>query len=301
MEPIYEELDSEKFTKFKLGVYNLAPFTYDENVMITVDPLCLATLLFISKKTQTKLPRLGPQQNGTSKLDGMNCIVALSHEAAPDKQLPLLIEDDINRKTKKVKRKVRTTAVINKFIEANVTNPIEQMYNKLVDTRLFDFYVAALVSTGNVNLIMRLYSLAGLEATQKTIFDKLMFPSICNNLVSRNGFNLRNKHIAQSFARNNFSSLVKPKWFDSSVIEEYARCNKEGHATIKKFELLCKENSGGPILKGKKATIVDFKIASLVYCIFTLAEFVPDFQKVSLECPTLKMHCDSIMKDMITN
>ncbi len=289
------ESHKSEINKFKLGVYNLFPFTFDESVLVSVDPLCLAALLILTSKTDSRLPQLRPLVSGAEKLNADRCVIAISYSASPDGQLPILIEDEINRNERKVKRKFRSTNVVNNLISSNVSDQKMLMYIKLVDTVLFDFYTSRLLLAKNEKLIMRLYSLAGLEEKQKMLFDKLMYPAVVSHLVKRFRFNIRNPYIASSFIGNSLQSWIKPKYYLSTVSEEYDRCLCEGMETLRLFE----EGYNGKqnfYFDTDKPSVFDYKLAATIYCISSLSDFIPDFSKVVAEFPLLLAHCNLVMQ-----
>ncbi|KAF6006215.1 hypothetical protein HII13_005337 [Brettanomyces bruxellensis] len=282
--------------KFKLGVYNLFPFTFDENVLVSVDPLCLSALLILTCKTGSRLPQLRPLISASEKMKADRCIVAMSYSASPDGQLPILVEDEVNKSEQKVKRKFRSTMMINKFIIANISDPTIIMCIKLVDTRLFDFYTSCLLASKNEKLIMRLYSLAGLEEKQKVLFDKLVYPAVIAHLASRFQFNIRNPYIASTFMRNSIESWIKPKYYTCAVKEEYEKCLWEGFHTLRMFEEMYKDRNQKFYFDVDKPSIFDYKLAATIYCISSLSDFIPDFSRVIGKCPLLLAHCNLVMQ-----
>ncbi|QPG73150.1 hypothetical protein FOA43_000456 [Brettanomyces nanus] len=294
-----------QYTKFKLGVYNVLPFNFDENILVTVDPLCFFALLLLASRSGCYLPKLGPDTNSAGYANTRNgSIVSLAFGASPDGELPILIEDEIDKITKTVKRKVRRTTVVNKFALASVTDTTELMYIKLVDTRLFDFYISRLTLTKDKSLIMRLYSLSGIEEKQQDISEKLVYPSVMAHLVSRFQFDLRNPSIASAFNTGFFwfPSWIRPKYYTQSINEEYQRCKDEGIEALLQFERVYNDAGQKGFFFGSetnKPSVFDYKLAAMVYCILDLAEFVDEFAQVKVKCPGLAFHCAAVMKTVM--
>ncbi|VEU21053.1 DEKNAAC101929 [Brettanomyces naardenensis] len=292
-----EDDEKNKFSKFKLGIYNVTPFSFDENILVTLDPLCLSTMLILAAKTHHSLHHLRSSRTDASTSSGV--VLVLSYSASPDGELPILIEDEVNRTTRKVKRKTRSTSVINNFELGNVKDPKELMYIKLVDTILFDFFIAALAASHDQKLIMRLYSLAGIEEKERGIFDKLMYPAVMAHLVKRFQFDVRNPTIALEYNGNTLISWIRPKYYTQALAEEFERCQNEGIETLLQFERLYAQSGNSFLSSNTKPCIFDYKLAAMVYCICDLEEVVEDFSGIKQKCPSLFNHCEMVMRTVM--
>ncbi|OWB58127.1 hypothetical protein B5S28_g4123 [[Candida] boidinii] len=111
--------------KFQLGVYSITQLNYNPNILITLDPICLYSMLWICIQRGLRLPLINDKNDSVysnnksnsanSNSNSNGCVALLSFNSSLDGELPILIEDEYNRSTKRIKRKVRSTTIIKEF------------------------------------------------------------------------------------------------------------------------------------------------------------------------------------------
>lgn len=115
---------------FTLAVFNIAKVN---GKYIPTDPFGLSYGLILSKKNNLKFPTPSAHTNKSRKA---HSIMKLSYSASPDKTLPLMIEDDLETKT----RDLRVLAQLETEVNARL-GPEDQFINQLIDTELFDLWL----------------------------------------------------------------------------------------------------------------------------------------------------------------
>ncbi|KAG7834083.1 hypothetical protein KL943_003379 [Ogataea angusta] len=252
----------ESHNTFNLGVYNVVPLSFDNNVAASLDPVCFYCMLLLAYKQGYKLPQL--DNNGSG-----NCISVLTYHSAVDGQLPILVEDEDDRKERKLRRKIRSAATIEKFNLSTVSNPKELMYIQLVDTRLYDYFTARVLQ---------------ISATSIYSQSSTPFNSALGHLVRRNNFYLRNPAISAQYT----DSVHLPLKYTAKAIQnEHDRCNREGKQLLEWLETVLEDE-----LFFDKPGVLDFKLAAYIYALMNIED-------VELEYPKLKAHCRRIIAGVI--
>ncbi|KAG7905645.1 hypothetical protein KL907_002792 [Ogataea polymorpha] len=252
----------ESRNTFNLGVYNVVPLSFDNNVAASLDPVCFYCMLLLAYKQGYKLPHLDDEGSG-------NCISVLSYHSAVDGQLPILVEDEDDRKERKLRRKIRSAATIEKFNLSTVSNPKELMYIQLVDTRLYDYFMAKVLR---------------ISATSIYSQSNTPFNSALGHLVRRNGFSLRNPAISAQYTDSVHLPL---KYTTQAIQKEHDRCDREGKQLLEWLEGLLEDE-----LFFDKPGVLDFKLAAYIYALMNIED-------VELEYPKLKAHCRRIIAGVI--
>ncbi|KAG7880931.1 hypothetical protein KL905_002202 [Ogataea polymorpha] len=252
----------ESRNTFNLGVYNVVPLSFDNNVAASLDPVCFYCMLLLAYKQGYKLPHLDDEGSG-------NCISVLSYHSAVDGQLPILVEDEDDRKERKLRRKIRSAATIEKFNLSTVSNPKELMYIQLVDTRLYDYFMAKVLR---------------ISATSIYSQSNTPFNSALGHLVRRNGFSLRNPAISAQYTDSVHLPL---KYTTQAIQNEHDRCDREGKQLLEWLEGLLEDE-----LFFDKPGVLDFKLAAYIYALMNIED-------VELEYPKLKAHCRRIIAGVI--
>ncbi|KAH3662529.1 hypothetical protein OGAPHI_005781 [Ogataea philodendri] len=247
---------------FNLGVYNVVSLSFDNRVAASLDPVCFYCMILLAYKNGYKLPLLDGESAG-------NCVSVLSFHSSTDGHLPVLIEDEDDKKARRLMRKVRSAATIEKFNLSAVTNPKELMYIQLVDTRLYDYFTLRVLQTSAISV----YCPAG------ELFSRSM-----ECFVTRNNFHLRNPAIA-AHATSTFQ--VSLKHSVQAAQQESDRCASEGKQLLAWLEDLLEDE-----VFFEKPGVLDFKLAAYVYALMNIED-------VELGYPKLKAHCRRIIAGAI--
>ncbi|ODV86483.1 hypothetical protein CANARDRAFT_22373 [[Candida] arabinofermentans NRRL YB-2248] len=288
---------SSEFSKFNLGVYNITPLSYDANVAASLDPVCFYAMLLLASKTKSKLPLLSGSDLSTEQ--SLGSVSLLSYHSSIEGELPILVEDEQNKKLKKITRKIRSTATIDKFSLSSVENPKEIMFTKLLDTRVYDFFMSCVFESFPDDLKLRLYSLNKNDSSPSvdeslTVFDRLTLPSILAYATRRYNFNVRNPSIAYKYLQ---LVPVRPHYLAEAIKSEIARCSEEGLETLRSFASYL-DAAKTPYFFGNEPSVFDFKLAAMIHCIVNI-EKCDAFTYVSSNAPSLVEHSERVIRLVI--
>ncbi|GME70155.1 unnamed protein product [Ambrosiozyma monospora] len=282
--------------KVNLGVYSLSPLSFNESVLVSLDPVSLADMLILANKTHSNLPLAKPSTEEDLK-DNPISISILSHYSSPEGDLPMLIEDEQNNQEKKIKRKVRSCTVIEEFNLANVTDIKEMMFIKAINNKLYDFFFASIFQ--NAEIIRKVYTMhSPLEnIPDSSLLDKLTLQSTLSQLSARNQFSLRYPTIS-AHCSGTVTSYLKPGYFKQSLEEEIGNAYIDGFAELSYLTKYYSElgtkffftdaKTGGP-------SLFDLKLASFVYCILELSGDCEAFAQVKPEAVKLGGYVEDVL------
>lgn len=275
-----DQFVSEKASAtFSLGVYNVHPYK-DSDSLITVDPLSLLALLSVLKREKGKLPRFLPMESSGSVFNAANkrfsSIVVLSANASTDNQLPLLVEDTRDTINKKILRKVYHTALINSLNSSHL-NDADKLLHDYLNKSLFDLYNLSIISLDDKTLL-NYYSLLRYNFVDKLQSFKplvtILAAGVRALLLKRNNFHLRNPNIV-TYLSATWSSSAAELAFHS----ECAKIKLNAKEVLKLIgETLDSQDYW--LESSQTPSIIDYQIASYIYCMHHFADKVPDFKSV---------------------
>ncbi|CUM63949.1 uncharacterized protein PRCAT00001537001 [Priceomyces carsonii] len=123
---------------FTIGVHNVIELNIgNQSILIPSDPVSFGHSLILCYKNNLRLPSTKQDQNSSA-----SSIMAMSFNASPDLQLPILIED------LKESRSIKTYPAIRKSIELNnIKNNTEHyLLNEMIDQQLYDLWILCLLT-----------------------------------------------------------------------------------------------------------------------------------------------------------
>lgn len=268
--------DSGSSGTYNLGVYSLSPHPEHSDVLLPSDPLCLLALLAVISRMETaaKFPSLEddisvqcPSKTGVHA--GVSTVSVLSFNAALDDQLPILVEDDIDKREKHITRKIQHTHVINALTCSKLSTSDHLIYS-LLNSQLFDYFVLHVLQQDD-STILKYYSLMEHNFPQTlqklTPLTATMASKVRAHLTKRNDFNLRNPNTHAYFA-----SIVAPKYSYEAYISESARIRRDA-----KDLLLELNESYSAALKDSDPSVIDLQVASYIYSLSYMAAEVDEY------------------------
>ncbi|KAK6460179.1 hypothetical protein DFJ63DRAFT_264196 [Scheffersomyces coipomensis] len=119
---------------FKLGVHQVIPYQgSDERIRyIPNDPISLGYALWLAHKNNLKLPTKDGKGQSSN-----NSIIQLSYHAAPDQQLPILIEDSNES------RNIISLTAVKKSDHTNIES---KLITDLIDSKFIDLWILCLLN-----------------------------------------------------------------------------------------------------------------------------------------------------------
>lgn len=275
---------------FNLGVYNLINI---DNSLIPIDPLCLLTLLSILKKENGHFPTVDDEVTTALNPCTKSTISILSYHAAVDDQLPILIEDHKNKRTKSIIRNIHHSKVINVLNTSKLTTT-DRLVFVSINEKLFDFYTLSILNLNDCE-ILKYYSLFNYTFTLNPILPvaKLMALKIRVHLLKRNEFHQRNPSIYSYFTNTiNTKSNKLAYEQDSIKILQNGKDILNDLNNVFEFQSFWDEDS-------ENANILDFQIASYVYCIDHMSKNISLFENILSEYPNLLTYSKGIISRFV--
>lgn len=202
---------------FILGVFNVCEY---KGHTVPTDPISLGYTLILANKNGLGLP--------TPNAKGGHCIMKLAYNASPNKQLPILIEDESTRI-------IRCYDELAKLINKSLTTQQDKFIMGLVDTTIFDLWVLCLLVEK-----IELADIFGLRLSQITKYDLL------NDIKAWNGFSVRYPKYPESL----YHSKLEDFQLLLGLLKE---CNRTIQLKINAFiihiQLFLKDTKLYPIVK----------------------------------------------------
>ncbi|KAH3677137.1 hypothetical protein WICMUC_001892 [Wickerhamomyces mucosus] len=200
---------------FKLGVYNT--FLYDDNLVLSSDPLCLSLQISLALNNNLKLSK-----SSTDIIDlKKNSIYILNENATPEGILPIYIEEN----AKNNKTLVKNYESVNESLMLKVNSNKELILINLVDFIIYDYYIISVLFQTSKETQSLIYQF---ESSQQDKFlNKLHLSQSLSNLIKRNGFTIRYPNISTHFS---FSS----KLYISSFLQSSSQAIN--HEIIQAYE-----------------------------------------------------------------
>lgn len=290
---------------FNLGVYNLFPLDLSSNsasssYIIPVDPSCLVTLMSILCKDGCKFPTINDEivslNNNNKNHTEPASISILSYQSATDDQLPLLVEDSKDQVNHKIIRKIKYSKIINILNSSKLTLNDELSFN-LINEQLFDFYNLLILNLSDYKLL-EYYSLFRYNFTPNlqslSLLSKFIASSVRQHLLKRNDFHLRNPNTF-----NYFSSLVNPKYTKLAFQSEYKKIVRNGRDLLADFNKVFEKSKYWSSDDQDTAGIIDFQLASYIYCMKHLSNDVAEFAEILDVNAFLVSHSENIILSFI--
>lgn len=275
---------------FNLGVYNLSKI---DDSLIPIDPLCLVTLLSILKKENANFPSSKDEVTYTLNPCTKSTISILSYHAAIDDQLPILIEDHKDKSNKSIVRNIHHSKTINVLNTSKLSNTDKLIFNS-INEKLFDFYTLSVLNLSDSE-ILQYYSLFNYTFPSNLILpiSKVMGSKTRVHLLKRNDFHIRNPNIYSYFANTIVTKSNRLAYEQESIkICQNAKELLNDLNSIFESQLFWNEDS-------ETAEILDFQLASYVYCINHMSTNIPLFKNVILEYPNLLTHSNRIISPFV--
>ncbi|CAM9018889.1 unnamed protein product [Wickerhamomyces anomalus] len=279
------ENSSQTTTSFKLGTYNV--FQTEDNTFLATDPLCLSIELYLAIKNGIKLPKLNNDHTDQSR----NSLFLLSHHSSSNGYLPIYIEEDSKRKSKRL---IKDSQSINETLLTSVKSSSELMLITLVDNVIYDYWITSVLFNFNTDVQTQIFQFHDEPAQQRVNLWGL--GNLLSQLVYRNGFDVRNPAIARQFQADAYSLITKQfRKYSRAVEFEKQRNYKEFlHAIENLQSILLKRNTrffNGDVQPG----LLDVKISSYVTLIIKFGEN-HDISKVLHNNGLLVEHAQAVIK-----
>ncbi|AAS52223.2 ADR303Wp [Eremothecium gossypii ATCC 10895] len=160
---------------FRLGVY--AVVEHESGAFLAPDPWCLLAQLAVCKRNGLLLP------TSTSAPSKGSCVLLLSRYAAADRQLPLLVETS--------SRAQRGAGAVHDAVAARITDPHAALLATLLNSTVYDAYMATLLFELPDSELLRLYGVSA-EPPLRVFAARTLRLA----LASRNSFQVRNARLA---------------------------------------------------------------------------------------------------------
>lgn len=189
---------------FKIGCYNVFKHKESQSYLAT-DPMCLSIELKLGLDYHLKLPK---EHFTHSYTTNRNSLFMLSYNAAKDGVLPILIEEGVDNKRK---RAIKTFDDIQNEFFNGIESSTEIMLLTLVDTVIYDYWMTSLLFEFSEETQHQILYF-DYQDTSKKIVNQLKFNTLLQQLVRRNGFNLRNPAITRYVdSYRTLSGILHPK------------------------------------------------------------------------------------------
>jgi hypothetical protein len=277
---------------FNLGVYSLSQI---DKSLIPIDPLCLLTMISILKKENAKFPLKSDEIITPIKPCSKSSVSILSYHAAIDDQLPILIEDSKDKIDKLIVRKIHNSKFIISLNSLKLSDTDTLIFNS-INEKLFDFFIHSILNLDD-EILLNYYSLYNYNFTPflKSLspISKIMASNVRNHLLKRNEFHLRNPEI---FLYH--SSSINPKSTKLAYIAESKKISENVITLLSDlndiFQAQNYWNNGT-----NEPSILDFQIASYIYCIIHMSSYIPEFEKTISQYSNLVNHANRIISSFI--
>lgn len=195
---------SEKPSTITLGVHNVVQY---KNVILPSDPISLAQCLIICHKNNLNLPSAD-----TKALEGdasPNCLMTLSHHAAADNQLPILIEDTIKvQGTEPVRSIFASFSIINSN-KKDLKNSTDVLINNMLDTVLVDVWLTCLLADPRVSpeILSKIFTLDSSTLTPLSL-KGLYTTSLLQDIPKWSSYQFRHPNVFHDSKLNDTIALV---------------------------------------------------------------------------------------------
>ncbi|CDK24848.1 unnamed protein product [Kuraishia capsulata CBS 1993] len=291
---------------FNLIVYSLVPLEYDADCVISLDPLCSAALLYLCYKHGFSLPNANTKEDKhPASANPANVITVLSYHSSTDGELPVLVEDE-KFYTKALQRSIRTTFVIQEFINASAVSGQETMLLELCDSVLYDGWIITVLEELSIDEKISIYcgKLVGdNDGTDFGAFTPLVHHNMVKTLLRRNGFSLRNKVIAEHFS----ADFVDPKMIYHRGMQKSRLVNEQNNIKDKCRNLLstlekCLDERGDiKFFFGTEGNpgAFDIKLASLIYAVLHVGDGESPLAEIIHTKPLLVQHSRDVIEGCI--
>ncbi|ODV93926.1 hypothetical protein PACTADRAFT_35671 [Pachysolen tannophilus NRRL Y-2460] len=292
-ELIKKDQDQSQFSSqgnFQLGVYNVSKYVKDPNVLIPTDPICLSTLLIINLRNGLLLPKVKFPEGDNGNIKNNNFITILSYHASYDGELPLLIEDNSG---KNLQKSIKSTSLINDLNLTRCTDNKEFFKCQVVDSILYDCWVITVLYELSDLQKLKIYTDLLNDKENSMVLDTLTLNDLlASTLITRFSFNIRNENLASYWSNNNLiknlvyrrSLLAKIEMEKNSIFRKTLEILEIFEQELAKSNFFLEENNK------ELPSILDCKIAGLVYCILQWCEGSKLYAMINT-LPNLKSHC----------
>lgn len=167
---------------FILGVYNVIEADFNGNSkFICSDPVSFGQALILCDKNGLKLPTLAATNESS------HALLRLSHHAAANNQLPVLIET-----SKELSRNIKSSELTNSIISTKSLKSTDKLVNDLVDIELYDVWVLALLADvvkNDTKVFLKLFAvdenIASSSLYHMTLISELQHLVHCNSFKTR--------------------------------------------------------------------------------------------------------------------
>lgn len=278
---------SDQSTFFKIGTYNI--FQNEENTCLATEPMCLSLELYLAIKNKIKLPKLNNERTDQNR----NSLFLLSHHANAQGYLPIYIEED---QKKKSKRLIKDSQSINETLISRIESSSELMLITLVDNVIYDYWITSVLFEFSEAIQNQIF-LFQEEESQK-IVNSWGLSHLLSQLVYRNGFDLRNPAITRQFQADAHSVFAKrlPKYNRAVEFEKERNLKEFKHAMENLNSILIRR--GTKCFNGDtQPGLLDVKMASYVTLILkfgqetSILEVVQDYNKLIEHAKAVIRYC----------
>lgn len=152
---------------FILAVFNV---TEVNGKLIPTDPFGLAYSFILAEKNGLRLPPSPSSNNSNNGSKSSHSIMTLAYNSAPDKTLPMIIEDDLDEKV----REIRCFNELETLIAERLKDTPEQyLINHLIDTQFYDIWLLCIWFERDTIDLAQVFGLDRIDITKYDLFDTL--------------------------------------------------------------------------------------------------------------------------------
>ncbi|ONH66940.1 Sorting assembly machinery 35 kDa subunit [Cyberlindnera fabianii] len=273
-------------THFTLVVYNV--FQTPEQTYLATDPLCLSAELALALRNNNSLPKVNHDHADKSR----NAVFIASHHAHPEGHLPLYVEEDALRKSRRI---TKDSVSVQETLVSRVDSSSELMLITLVDSVVYDAWMTAVLFDIDDSVKSEIYQYQ--QSSEFNLVNRAGLSGLLSQLVTRNNFALRNRQIVRAFDSTVSSVLVHAvlRRNDRGVEFEKQRNYREFSHALQSIDAILSRKGTQFFSANEKPGLLDIKLASYVTLIqkFMLGT---SLHETLDEYPGLKTHAVTVVK-----
>ncbi|CAH2354587.1 sorting assembly machinery 35 kDa subunit [[Candida] railenensis] len=205
-----------KSSSIILGINNVVEY---RDIILPSDPVSLSQCLIICHKNGLKLPLA--TRKGITDENASNCLMTLSHQAAPDSQLPILIED--NKKNdggEPIRSLIPSYSIVNSN-KKDLSDSSDILINDMMDTKLIDLWLTCLMVDPNVNppVLSKIFTLESFPSVTSSL-SGLYISALLQDIPRWRSYEIRHSNLFRnSKLKDTITSVVRKS--DNSALQAF--------------------------------------------------------------------------------
>lgn len=219
---------ASKTSSFILGVQNVVDWN---DRMLPSDPVSLGQCLILCEKNGLSLPTRNAVDASS------NCIMNLSYHAAPDRELPILIEDECA---------LRTIISSSSILASNkkLLVPTDLIMNNLIDTKLYDLWTLCLLVEYQKISFNKIFTLNIPDESTASPLNSLFVSTLLQDVPTWRSFTVRHSSLFRdSRAKEIVATMINREPRADAIEAYYGEQLKELGSIIQLLADYVKENN----------------------------------------------------------